>query len=379
MVAEDRTVDDLATTPTGGTDLADLRRAGAASSTLLVATLRLVAAAPPWMVLGAVSGLVGCGGAREAVVDAALGDDDASPVDARVADARVADARAVDARPPNGDGGPGPSLPTAVTRAYVESGGTWTEVGDADWSCLGLPSTDPPPGAAIAVTGIVRDWRRGDGVGGLSVSAWAMPDPVGPSLGGATTSTEVATRGRFAATLEVLPPTARRYGFTVAGPGVLTTHALARLVVDGATALDLPALSESIANALPALVGVNRDVGAALGLGALRDCQGRTVANTVVIASATAGAFAPPPGPRTYYFAPGSGLPVRPSEAPVTAADGRFLAIDLSPERPTFVQAWGFRDAGELAAGSLTLLAEVPAPTIANQAFIVDLTARRAP
>ena len=37
---------------------------------------------------------------------------------------------------------PGFPVPTAVTKANMQAGGVWTEIGDADWTCLNTPTRD---------------------------------------------------------------------------------------------------------------------------------------------------------------------------------------------------------------------------------------------
>ena len=89
--------------------------------------------------------------------------------------------------------------PTAVTKANRKQGGVWTELGDADWTCLGTPTADQPATTAIALTGRVTDYQTGNGVGAAPVTAFPMLTPA-TSLGAATTSNLAATRGEFTMT-----------------------------------------------------------------------------------------------------------------------------------------------------------------------------------
>lgn len=275
---------------------------------------------------------------------------------------------------------PGFVTPTAVTKANRKQGGVWTELGDADWTCLGTPTADQPATTAIALTGRIADFQVGDGVGAATVTAFPMLTPA-TSLGTATSSNVAATRGEFAMTAAPLPAGARRYGFRIEATGYLRSYVLDRYLAPGATqTVALPALSESTANALPAFLGVTRDPTREITVGSMVDCQGRPVSNAVVAISTTAGTATLPAGANTFYFSAGStSLPVRHTQAATMNKDGLFVVIDVVPMAPAYVQVWGFRTAAELASGTLTLLAEVPVVAEANVASLVDLAPRRAP
>jgi hypothetical protein len=192
---------------------------------------------------------------------------DAPPADAPELDAPLAlvDAAsdgvlavdaAVDAAPPIN---PGFVTPTAVTKANLKQGGAWTELGDADWTCLGTPTADQAATTAIALTGRVTDFQVGGGVGAATVTAFPMLT-ASTSLGTATTSNLAATRGEFTLTAAPLPTGVRRYGFRIEATGYLRSYVLDRYLAPGAAqSILLDALAESTANALPAFVGVTRD------------------------------------------------------------------------------------------------------------------------
>jgi hypothetical protein len=261
-----------------------------------------------------------------------------------------------------------------------KQGGVWTELGDADWTCLGTPTADQPATTAIALTGRVTDYQTGNGVGAAPVTAFPMLTPA-TSLGAATTSNLAATRGEFTMTAAPLPAGVRRYGFRIEGTGYLRSYALNRYLAPGAAqSIVLDALAESTANAIPAFVGVTRDPARGLTLGSLVDCQGRPVSNAVAAISTTAGTATLPAGANTFYFSAGStSLPVRHTQAATMNKDGLFIVLDVVPVAPAYVQVWGFRTAAELASGTLTLLAEAPVLAEANAASIIDLAPRRAP
>ena len=331
------------------------------------------------------------------VAAACSGDDGGERIDAPPADAPEVDAAvdaplalvdaasdgvlavdaAVDAAPPIN---PGFVTPTAVTKANLKQGGAWTELGDADWTCLGTPTADQAATTAIALTGRVTDFQVGGGVGAATVTAFPMLT-ASTSLGTATTSNLAATCGEFTLTAAPLPTGVRRYGFRIEATGYLRSYVLDRYLAPGAAqSILLDALAESTANALPAFVGVTRDATRGTTIGSMVDCLGRPVSNAVAAISTTAGTATLPAGANTFYFSAGStSLPVRHTQAATMNKDGLFIVLDVVPVAPAYVQVWGFRTAAELASGTLTLLAEAPVLAEANAASIIDLAPRRAP
>lgn len=291
------------------------------------------------------------------------------------------DAVAIDARPIDGPidaagGNGGFVTPFGVTKANTESGGVWTEVGDADWSCLGSPSTDQPSTGTIALGGRITDFQTGDGVGNASIMAWGTSPSM--TVGTATSSDLAATRGDFSMTLGMLASGTRRYGFTVAAEDHVWTVVVGRYYPPGAAATDnIAIVSQATALALPAFIGLERDLTKALYLGSLKDCQGRAVSNAVAAVSAVPSTFSNAGG-ETFYFSAGStSLPVRHTVEPVMNNDGLFVVMNVPPGADRHVQVWGFRTAAELGAGTLTLLAEIAAPSQTNQAVSMALGPRR--
>lgn len=329
---------------------------------------------PWWSVVVVV--VVGCDTFSDTppAIDGAVdsGDVDA-PVDAAI------DGPDIDAAAPPVN--PGFVLPTAITKANERTGGIWVEVGDADWTCLGTPSGDQPATTAIALSGQVTDFQTSDGVGAATLGAFAMGAPTTTSLGAATTSNVAATRGNYATTLQPLPASARRYGFSIEAAGYLRTYALDRYLTPGATqSLSLRIVSQSTANALPAFVGITRDASRALAIGSMVDCQGRAVSNAVATVSTSAGVAAQPVGMNTFYFSASStSLPVRHTQAAVMNKDGLFVVLDVPPLTEAYLQVWGFRTTAELASGTMTLLAQVRMFSSADVVIDGVMTPRRAP
>ena len=266
---------------------------------------------------------------------------------------------------------PGFPVPTAVTKANMRSGGVWTEIGDADWSCLNTPSDDQPSTQAIALTGVIDDFQSGDGVGNATVTAFPGI-MLSANSGMATSSNVAATRGDYAMNVTALPSGTTRFGFKVTAMGYLKTYLLNQYLnpANATQNRDISAVSESTANALPAFVGVTRDVAKGVLAGAMRDCQGREVSNAVATVSSTMGTVAHLPGAETFYFSAGSSsLPVRHTQSPTMNKDGLFVVLNLPPQTaPAFIQIWGFPTAADLAMGAagLKLLGELASPVEAN-------------
>lgn len=296
-----------------------------------------------------------------------------APADALVIDAPAIDAPAIDA-PPGSNGGF--VTPTAVTKANVEIGGAWTEVGDADWSCLGTPSPDQPSTGTIALSGRIGDFQTGNGVGAATITGWSTSPAM--TVGTTISSSSAATRGDYAMTLGMLPSGTTRYGFTITATSYTSTVVLRRYYAPGPPATDdLDAISDATATAIPAFVGVTRDSSAALYFGRMRDCQGRTVSNAVAAISLTATTY-DNAGGETFYFSAGSpSLPVRHNVAPTMNDDGMFVVLNVPPGATLHAQVWGFRTLAELNANTLTLLGEVHAPSTTGQSVLMELEPRR--
>ena len=266
---------------------------------------------------------------------------------------------------------PGFPVPTAVTKANTFSMGAWSEVGDADWSCLNTPSADQPSTQAIALTGVIDDFQSGDGVGNATVTAFPGI-MLSANSGMATSSNVAATRGQYSMNLTMLPSGTTRFGFKVESTGYLKTYLLNQYLnpANATQNRSISAVSESTANALPAFVGVTRDVAKGVLAGAMRDCQGREVSNAVATVSSTMGTVAHLAGAETFYFSAGSSsLPVRHTQSPTMNKDGLFVVLNLPPQTaPAFIQIWGFPTAADLAMGAagLKLLGELASPVEAN-------------
>jgi hypothetical protein len=276
---------------------------------------------------------------------------------------------------------PGFVLPTAVTKANQETGGAWMEIGDANWSCLNTPSADQPSTQAIALSGEVRDFQNNTGVGAATVTAFPGIMLSGNS-GMATSDNVAATRGDFSMTLAQLPAGTTRFGFKLEATGSLKTYLLNQYFDPAAATQtrNISIVSESTANALPALVGINRDPAKGVLAGAMRDCDGNEVSNAVATVSSTQGTVTHLTGARSYYFSEDTGLPARNSSEPVISPNGLFVVLELPPQTaPAFIQVWGFPTAADLAMGAagLKLLAELASPVEGNAVITGSIEPKR--
>lgn len=267
-------------------------------------------------------------------------------------------------------GNPGFPVPTAITKANHEAAGVWTEVGDADWSCLNTPSTDQASHQMITLSGKIRDFQTDNGVGNATITAFGGYMLSGPFLGTATSDATAANKGDYSINLTALTAPEKRYGFKIEAPQYLRTYLLNQYFNPDTAAQtqDIAAVSIGTANAVIAFVGESFDSSTGTLAGAFRDCQNREVSNAVATVSSTSGTVTHLPNADTFYFsAQSSSLPVRHNVSPTMNQDGLFVVIDLPPQAaPAYIQIWGFRTQAELTAGTLTLLSELPSPVEAN-------------
>lgn len=287
----------------------------------------------------------GCGGDDDG------GDDDTPAVDAAVS------------------ANPGFVPPEGPTTAWNSEGGQWVEVGPADWSCLGTPSDDQPTAAEVTLSGPVEDFQTGDPVPGATVTVFAGVDFDNPA-----DSVTADVNGDYTVTL---PAGTTRFGFKAEGDGTLDTYLLNQIVADPqatTASFTVNSVSELTANALPAFIGVTRTPGLGVVAGAMRDCNLNEVSNAIVTVSGTSGEADHLAGAESYYFSAGSTeLPVRHNQQLATNSNGLFVIIEVPIAAEAYVQVWGYQDQAALDAGDLTLLAEIPAPVVADSVITTSL------
>ena len=124
---------------------------------------------------------------------------------------------------------PGFTVPTTTTKANMKVGGAWTEIGDADWTCLNTASPDQPSTQAIALSGKIEDFQTGNGVGAATVTVFPGIE-LGGNLGTTTSSNVAATRGDYTMNLGMLPSGTTRYGFKFEADSYVKTYLLNQYV-----------------------------------------------------------------------------------------------------------------------------------------------------
>lgn len=279
---------------------------------------------------------------------------------------------------PVGDGGMSFPRPTAPMHANVKMNGTWVDVGLADWSCMGTPTSDQPSTGSIQLSGRVTDFQTTNGVPAASITAYAPS--TSQLVGSGMSSSSGATRGTYSMTVGMLPSTSRRYTFIVAAQGYPGTYLLEQYIAPAATAMrELTAFSDPTMNSLAAVVGVPRNSANAMAIGDIVDCQGRAVSNAVVIASRTRQQVDLIGGARTFYWSAGTpSVPQRNDQQPFSSSDGRFLIIDVPPISAGFaVQVLGFRTDAELQTNTIRLVSQVWSPAVGNAISMAPYEPRR--
>ena len=266
--------------------------------------------------------------------------------------------------------------PTMATHANMQAGGTWTDLGLADWSCLGTPSTDAPLAADLTLTGQVVDFMNmQNGVPNTTVDAF---DDIGYTSPFKTLTTDGA--GNFTMTI---PAGKKRVGFKVHSDSYMDTFLLNQYwtSTDTTDTISIGDISSGLATALPAFIDFERAQGTGVLAGAMRDCQKHEVSNAIATVSSvsmmpthlqgsvTVGGVETPIIASTFYFSSSTGLPAKHKDKQATDSDGLFTIFNLPPITGTaYMQVWGFKSDADVAQGAagLTLLAELPSPVLAD-------------
>ncbi len=258
--------------------------------------------------------------------------------------------------------------PTEITMAYSpgENDGEWNLIGPADWSCLNTPTSDAPSTVAINLTGELVDFQNDTELPDAIITAYDDTN-----FSGAGIATAVADEdGMYAMTL---PVGQTRVAFKLQDDRALDTYNLNEYFEPSNADQDFEVRSVSLltANALPAFIGVTRTVGLGILAGTAIDCNGDEVGGAIATVSSVSASPEHLDGAGTYYFsANATSLPVRHTQQLQTNTDGVFVVIEL-PIMPTaFLQVWGFIDGQNPATDELTLLAEIPAPILADSVVI---------
>jgi hypothetical protein len=265
-------------------------------------------------------------------------------------------------------------VPTQATLAYTEVAGVWELQGPADWSCFDTPTDDLATAAPINLTGTLRDFQTDVERPDASITVYEDTNfsGAGVAMGDADDD------GLYAVTL---PAGGTRWAFKVVLPGdALDTYTLNQYFEPAVTeqSEDFNSVSLLTAQALPAFIGVTRSPGLGILAGTIRDCNDNEVEGAIATVSDTRGVPEHLDGAGTFYFsALSTSLPVRNSQQIFTNTDGVFVVIELPAAPQAFLQVWGFLDDADMADGEMTLIAEIPAPVLADAVITASMVPLR--
>jgi hypothetical protein len=300
-------------------------------------------------------GVLGCGGGGSG------GPKDAGRSDVLVLpDAPMIDAPMIDAPMSPIDAATGTNTgftaPTAPIAAWTETAQNTFAAATLDFSCLNAARGDTASTVAITLAATIVDFQSGNIVPGTVVEAFAG------NATGAPFATATAN-GSAVATLAI-PTGTTRFGFHMTETNTRPTYIFDQLLAPSTAAQSrtMQVLSNATAQTLPALIGVSSGANATIEIGTATDCQGHTLSGLIATISSVAGTATHLPAAQTYYFSDSVGLPVRHTQAAMTTKDGNFMVIELPATATAYVQMWGYRTAGELAAGTLTLISQLAVP-----------------
>lgn len=248
--------------------------------------------------------------------------------------------------------------PDHVTMANMDE----VEVGPANWDCLNTANPDLPTSVEITLTGVLNDFQTtANEIRDATVSVFPTSDYQNP----VDTSGPTDNSGAFELTL---PAGTARWGFKVTAPDYMDTFLLNQYFTpdQAAQTQNISAISEGVATALPAIIGLTRIPGSGVLAGAMRDCDDNEVSYAVATVSATSGEADHLDGAVTYYLDTGAGLPVRHDQLNRTDTIGTFAVFQLPVTASSYIQVWGFVDDADLADGEMTLLAELESPVVGD-------------
>jgi hypothetical protein len=238
-----------------------------------------------------------------------------------------------------------------------------SELTPADLSCLDTASTDQATTVAVTLNTVVLDFQNQTPVASATVIAFD-----GINYGTPWDAKMSDAQGNI--TFQV-PGGRTRFGFKMTATDTMPTFLLNQyLNPDPAMTTQMldkiQSVSINTANTLPALIDQTRMQGTGVLAGALRDCQHHEIANFIGTLSSTSGTATPVAGAESYYFNPGVNLPVRTTQRPMASYDGLFMVIQVQPTATAYAQMWGYPTPADLAAGTLTLISELPVPVLGD-------------
>lgn len=259
--------------------------------------------------------------------------------------------------------------PTETLEAWREVNGVWELQGPANMDCLNTASDVVPTTVEVTLSGGLEDFQSGNAVPDGTMEFFADTDFANPF-----DSVVSDENGAYTATV---PIGTAKYGVKITAPDTLATYQ-----IDYELASDQAAQSENFssvstitANALPAFIGVTRTVGLGVLAGSIRDCDGNELKNAIATVSSVSGSPEHLDGAASYYFSAGtsSSLPVRWSQQLSTNKDSLYVIIELPPTSEAYLQVWGFLPSQNPETDEPTLIAETPAPVLADSVITASL------
>jgi hypothetical protein len=253
--------------------------------------------------------------------------------------------------------------PTASLKSNTEvSTNNWMELGPADLSCLGMPTTDTATTVDVTLNTKVTDFQGGQAVPSAVVTAFDGVNSTAPF------DTKTADANGLVSIHVGVGHT--RIGFKMTAPSQIDTLLLFQYLDPAMVTQTSPDKIQSVSNStaatLPALIGETRTPGSGVLAGALRDCQLHEMSNFIATVSSVSGTATPLENADSYYFSASVGLPVHHAQQESASGDGLFMIIQLPTTDTAFVQAWGYLTDGDMAADHLTLLSELQVPVLAD-------------
>ncbi|MGE5181269.1 MAG: hypothetical protein ACM31C_04370 [Acidobacteriota bacterium] len=264
--------------------------------------------------------------------------------------------------------------PTASLHANMPSstsGAVPVDLGPADLTCLGTASADQPTSTAVTLATIVKDFQNHTPVPTATVKVFPTVDYMNVF--------DTQTSDSNGNVTVHIPSGTKRFGFemTTTDGSVMPTFLLFQYVdpsMATQTLDKIQTVSTSTATLLPALIGETRMPGTGVLAGALRDCAGHEISNFIATVSSTPGTATPITGSEAYYFQAGVDLPVHhcmagmcnQNELDSSSGDGLFMVVQLPVAPTAYVQMWGYKTDADVASGTLTEIAELQVPVLAD-------------
>ena len=243
------------------------------------------------------------------------------------------------------------------------------ELGPADLTCLGTPSSDMATTVQISLHTIVKDFQNKTPVAQAMVTMFDGINVGSPFA--------MATSDQNAYAVFTVPTGRKRFGFKMTGD-FMTTLLLNQYLdpamavqpagsdTDPTKGMTIQTVSNGTAAALPAIIGETRTAGTGVLAGALRDCQHHEISHFAATVSSTQGTATPIDGAETFFFSAGVDLPAHHNVQPEASADGLFMVIQLPVTQTAYVQMWGYPTDADVASDNYKLISELAVPVLGD-------------